>query len=104
MLTQIRVRNYAVIDEVELELGPGMTVLSGETGARFVNDLRRVLTDEPPPWGMAGWTEDDEAFVVSIPAMNLEMGFSFSHNTERAIGEAVDLIASMAQTRAATAD
>ena len=48
MLSQIRVRNYAVIDEVELELGPGMTVLSGETGAGksiLVDALGLVLGD-----------------------------------------------------------
>jgi hydrogenase maturation protease len=43
----------------------------------------------------------DEALVVSIPATNLEMGFAFSTRTELAIGEAVDLIASMALSNAA---
>ena len=33
MLRELRVRRYAVIDEVRLELGPGLTVLTGETGA-----------------------------------------------------------------------
>ena len=33
MLTQLRVRDYAVLDDVSLELGPGLSVLSGETGA-----------------------------------------------------------------------
>ncbi len=33
MLREIRVRNYAVIQDVQLEFGPGLTVLSGETGA-----------------------------------------------------------------------
>lgn len=33
MLKELRVRSYAVIDEVRLEPGPGLTVLSGETGA-----------------------------------------------------------------------
>lgn len=33
MLRELRVRNFAVIDEVRLELEPGLTVLSGETGA-----------------------------------------------------------------------
>lgn len=33
MLKELRVRNYAVIDEVHLELGPGLNVLTGETGA-----------------------------------------------------------------------
>jgi len=33
MLNLIRVRNYAVIDEVELEFEPGLSVMTGETGA-----------------------------------------------------------------------
>ena len=33
MLKELRVRNYAVIQDVQLEFGPGLTVLTGETGA-----------------------------------------------------------------------
>jgi DNA repair protein RecN (Recombination protein N) len=33
MLTSIQIRNFAIIDEVEIEFSPGMTVLTGETGA-----------------------------------------------------------------------
>ena len=33
MLSLIRVKNYAVIDEVEVEFAPGFSVLTGETGA-----------------------------------------------------------------------
>jgi DNA repair protein RecN (Recombination protein N) len=33
MLTLIRVANYAIIDEVELELDAGLSVMTGETGA-----------------------------------------------------------------------
>ena len=33
MLTSIQVRNFAIIDEVEIEFDAGMTVLTGETGA-----------------------------------------------------------------------
>ncbi|MGI9037504.1 MAG: DNA repair protein RecN [Gemmatimonadota bacterium] len=33
MLKEIRVRDYAVIEDVRLEFGPGLTVLTGETGA-----------------------------------------------------------------------
>ena len=33
MLRELRIKNFAVIDEVELELGPGLNVLTGETGA-----------------------------------------------------------------------
>ncbi len=33
MLTEIRIRNFAVIEEAALTFGPGLNVLSGETGA-----------------------------------------------------------------------
>ncbi|MFQ5890435.1 MAG: DNA repair protein RecN [Gemmatimonadota bacterium] len=33
MLRELRIRNYAVIDDLTLELGPGLNVLTGETGA-----------------------------------------------------------------------
>jgi len=33
MLSLIRVKNYAVIDEIEVEFGGGLTVMTGETGA-----------------------------------------------------------------------
>jgi DNA repair protein RecN (Recombination protein N) len=33
MLVELRIRNFAIIDQVELEFGPGLNVLSGETGA-----------------------------------------------------------------------
>src|SRR5690606_31103735 len=33
MLESLRIQNYALIDDVELEFGPGFNVLTGETGA-----------------------------------------------------------------------
>jgi DNA repair protein RecN (Recombination protein N) len=33
MLTSLQIRNFAIIDQVEVEFGDGMTVLTGETGA-----------------------------------------------------------------------
>lgn len=33
MLTELRARNIAIIDELKLDFGPGLSVLSGETGA-----------------------------------------------------------------------
>ncbi|HEX5339985.1 MAG TPA: DNA repair protein RecN [Gammaproteobacteria bacterium] len=48
MLTHIAIRDFAIIDELELELGRGMTVLTGETGAGksiLVDALGLVLGD-----------------------------------------------------------
>ena len=33
MLTALRLRDFVIVEAVELEFGPGFTVLSGETGA-----------------------------------------------------------------------
>jgi len=33
MLSELRIRDFAIIDELDLALGPGLTVLTGETGA-----------------------------------------------------------------------
>ncbi len=33
MLTSLQVRNFAIIDQAEVEFSSGMTVLTGETGA-----------------------------------------------------------------------
>jgi DNA repair protein RecN (Recombination protein N) len=33
MLVELRIENFAIIDRIELELGPGLTVFTGETGA-----------------------------------------------------------------------
>lgn len=33
MLTELRITNFAIIDKLELELGPGLVIFTGETGA-----------------------------------------------------------------------
>ena len=33
MLTQLAIKDFAVVSAAELEFGPGLTVISGETGA-----------------------------------------------------------------------
>ena len=33
MLTELHIRNFAIIDKLDLKLGPGLIILTGETGA-----------------------------------------------------------------------
>ncbi len=33
MLTELRIQNFAIIDKLDLKLGPGLVILTGETGA-----------------------------------------------------------------------
>ena len=33
MLVSLHVRDFAIVDRIDVDFGPGMTVLTGETGA-----------------------------------------------------------------------
>ena len=33
MLAELRIENFAIIDKIDLEFGPGLVILTGETGA-----------------------------------------------------------------------
>ena len=33
MLTELRIQNFAIIDKLDLKFGPGLIILTGETGA-----------------------------------------------------------------------
>jgi DNA repair protein RecN (Recombination protein N) len=52
MLTCLKVRSLALLEELELELGPGLNVLTGETGAgksMLIDALGLVLGDKARP-------------------------------------------------------
>jgi DNA repair protein RecN (Recombination protein N) len=52
VLTCLRVRSFAIIDELEVELGPGMNVVTGETGAGksiLIDALELVLGGRARP-------------------------------------------------------
>ncbi|MCL2807269.1 MAG: DNA repair protein RecN [Coriobacteriia bacterium] len=78
MLTELRVRNIALIARADLELGPGLTVLSGETGAgktALLSSLK-LLIGERGDSGMVG-AEGDEARVEAL--------FAFGDSTEECL-------------------
>ena len=89
MLTELRIRNVGVIDDVRLELGPGLNVLTGETGAgktMVVSALELLLGHRadadlvrsgaavavvegsltPPPPNASEWLDDgDDELIVA---------------------------------------
>jgi DNA repair protein RecN (Recombination protein N) len=73
MLREIRIKNFAVIDEVALDLGPGLNVLTGETGAGksiIVNALG-LLAGERGSSEIIRYQEDEasvEALFDDLPA------------------------------------
>ena len=60
MLELLRVRAFAIIEELEVHFAPGFNVLTGETGAGksiLVDALGLLLRDGDEPVGVAGLIE-----------------------------------------------
>ncbi|MEN8131652.1 MAG: DNA repair protein RecN [Pseudomonadota bacterium] len=73
MLIHIHIRNFAIIDELELELRPGMCVLTGETGAGksiIVDALGLVLGDRADSRVIRQGTDRAE-ITVTVDISNL---------------------------------
>ena len=71
MLTLLRVRNIAIIDELEIELGPGLTVITGETGAGksiLVGALQLVLGGRARPDAVRTGADRAEVEALFDPA------------------------------------
>ncbi|WP_420634824.1 DNA repair protein RecN [Candidatus Palauibacter sp.] len=70
MLRELRVQNFAVVEEVTLEFGPGLSVLSGETGAgkSILFEALALLIGGRPSQDMirsgAGWARIEGRFEV----------------------------------------
>ena len=64
MLVRLHIHNLALIERAELELGPGLNVLTGETGAgkTMLAQAIGLLTGAQPVAGMVG-PHGDEAYV-----------------------------------------
>lgn len=85
MLTELHIRNYALIDRLTLSFGPGLTVLTGETGAGksiIVDCLLLLLGDRASQEAIRSGEElsvVEGAFSVESPSLLAwceEMGFA----------------------------
>ena len=53
MLTRLQIRDFAIVDQIAVEFGAGMTVLTGETGAGksiLVDAVGLVLGEREVPY------------------------------------------------------
>lgn len=66
MLTELEIRNFAIIDELKIEFSPGLNILTGETGAGksiIVGALGLLLGDKASPEMIR--TGEDTALVAA---------------------------------------
>ena len=75
MLTSIQVRNFAIIDAVEIEFDAGMTVLTGETGAgkSILVDALGLVLGERGSSGLVRSGAKRAEFVAEFDLGNLPM-------------------------------
>jgi DNA repair protein RecN (Recombination protein N) len=75
MLTGLHVRNFAIIDEVEIEFEPGMTVLTGETGAgkSILVDALGLVLGERGGAGLVRGNAGRAEFTAEFDLGNLPM-------------------------------
>jgi DNA repair protein RecN (Recombination protein N) len=72
MLRELRIKNFAVIDEVVLELGPGLNIITGETGAgkSIILNALGLISGERGGSDIIRHKEDEatvEALFESVP-------------------------------------
>jgi DNA repair protein RecN (Recombination protein N) len=73
MLRELRIKNFAVIDEVRLELGPGLNIITGETGAgkSIILNALGLIAGERGSTDIIRHQQDEamvEALFDSVPA------------------------------------
>ena len=79
MLSQFRVSNYALLDEISIDFEPGLNILTGETGAgksilmgalglilggRSTADMIRTGSNSATVEGMFEWTECPPSDII----------------------------------------
>jgi DNA repair protein RecN (Recombination protein N) len=67
MLTELHIRNFAIIDQLDLKLGPGLIILTGETGAgkSIILDAVEMLVGGRADAAVVR-AEADQAFVEGV--------------------------------------
>jgi DNA repair protein RecN (Recombination protein N) len=73
MLRQINLRNFTIVDELELEIGPGMTALTGETGAgkSILVDAMGLILGDRADSGVVRHNTDKAEITISFDLLNL---------------------------------
>ena len=74
MLQSLRIRNIAIVEDVNVEFGPGLNVITGETGAGksvIVGALNLILGDRADKSLLRAGTDQcnvEAVFAVPAPA------------------------------------
>jgi DNA repair protein RecN (Recombination protein N) len=73
MLLSLTIRNFVLIEDAEMHFGPGLTVLTGETGAgkTLLTRALGLLVGERAEEGLVGRAADD-ASVQAVFDIDLE--------------------------------
>ena len=90
MLRELRIRNFAVIDEVVLELKPGLNIITGETGAgkTIILDALGLIAGQRGSTDVIRNREDEasvEALFDSLPELVSERLSSAGFDAEEEI-------------------
>lgn len=86
MLTKLHIRNYAIIDELELTLRSGLNIITGETGAGksiLLNALNLILGERADPSAL---TDETRKCIVEgyfqLPAPDLLRAVFLAHELD----------------------
>lgn len=88
MIRELSIRDYVLVEDVQLELGPGLTVLTGETGAGkslLVGALRLLLGDRADAAGVrsgAARAVVQATFDLSGRILSAELGEELEGDSE----------------------
>jgi DNA repair protein RecN (Recombination protein N) len=80
MLTELRITNFAIIDKLELEFGPGLVIFTGETGAgkSIIMDALEMLL---------GGRAETTVLRTEAERASVEGVFKLTGSTQKAVNE-----------------